>query len=61
MGFREQLLLEQQMQIDKACEKIIQKARTSFNIIYIILFQAIISAMAIYLPDLGNMSSLFGG
>lgn len=61
MGFREQLMLEQQMQIDKACEKIIRKARSSFNLIYIILFQAILSAMAVYLPDLGNMGSLFGG
>lgn len=61
VGFREQLLLQQQMEIDKSCEKIIRKARSSFNLIYIILFQAIISAMAIYLPDLGNVSSLFGG
>jgi hypothetical protein len=58
-GFREQLLLQQQMQIDKACEKIIRKARSSFYIIYIILFQAILSAMLIYVPDLGNISSLF--
>lgn len=60
MGFREQLLLQQQMQIDKFCDKIIRRARSSFYLIYIILFQAIISAMAIYLPDLGNIGSLFG-
>lgn len=61
MGFREQLLLQQQMQIDKFCEKIIRKARSSFYLIYIILFQAILSAMAIYIPDLGNIGGLFGG
>lgn len=61
MGFREQLLLQQQMQIDKTCESILRKARSSFNLIYIILIQAIISAMAIYLPDLGSVSSLMGG
>lgn len=61
MGFREQLLLQQQMQIDKACEIILRKARSSFNLIYIILIQAILSAMAIYLPDLGSVNSLIGG
>lgn len=58
-GFREQLLLEKQMKIEEKQQKLIKKARRSFNILMILLFQAIISAMAIYLPDLGNMTNMF--
>lgn len=61
IGFREQLLLQQQINIDKHCDKLIARARGSFFLIYIILFQAIISAMAIYVQDLGGINSIIGG
>lgn len=58
IGFREQLLLQQQINIDKHCDKLIGRARKSFVLIYAILVQAILSAMLIYLQDLGGVSTL---
>lgn len=55
-GFREQLMTEKQLKMEDAQKRLVQKARMSFNILMIILVQAILSAMAIYLPDLTNMS-----
>lgn len=53
MGFREQLLKEEAYQIDLYKRKLVEKARRSMILLMIILVQAIISAMIIYLPDLG--------
>lgn len=58
-GFREQLLLEKQMKIEASQQKLIKKARRSFNILMLLLVQAVLSAMAIYLPDLGNITNIF--
>lgn len=57
-GFREQLMTEKQLKMEAAQKKLIEKARWSFNILMVILVQAIISAMAIYLPDLGGIGSI---
>lgn len=56
-GFRQQLLTEKQLKMEAAQKKLIEKARMSFNILMIILVQAILSAMAIYIPDLGGIGS----
>lgn len=56
-GFRQQLLTEKQLKMEAAQKKLIEKARMSFNILMIILVQAILSAMAIYVPDLGGIGS----
>ncbi len=59
-GFRAELLREKRYRIEKKMEKIVRKANWSFNILMIILVQAIISAMAIYLEDLGGIGSFLG-
>lgn len=53
IGFREAILKDQQYRKTQKKEKLVAKARASFNLTMIILVQAVISAMAIYLPDLG--------
>lgn len=58
-GFRQQLLLERQMKLEAKQQKLIKKARMSFNVLMILLLQAIISAMAIYAPDLTNITNIF--
>lgn len=60
MGFRSELLEAKKYTIRKRMEKIVGQAKLSFNLLMIVLFQAIVSAMAIYLPDLGLMSSFMG-
>ena len=40
--------------------KLVARARASFNLLYIVLVQAILSAMAIYIDDLGSASSFLG-
>lgn len=56
-GFRQTLLLKQQMRLEDEQKKLINKARASFNVLMIVLFQAILSAMAIYAQDLTNISN----
>ena len=60
MGFRSELLREKQYAIEKRMEKLIAKAKLSFNLLMPVLVQAILSAMAIYLSDLGMIGSLIG-
>lgn len=57
IGFRDKLLLEKQMRMEDEQKKLVTKARLSFNILMIVLVQAILSAMAIYLPDITNVGS----
>lgn len=59
MGFRNELMTAKKYAITKRMEKIVMQARASFNILYIVLFQAIVSAMAIYIDDLSMGVSLF--
>lgn len=60
MGFRNELLSAKRYAIEKRMNKLISRAKASFNILMPILVQAIISAMAIYLDDLGMMKSFMG-
>ena len=56
-GFRSTLLLKQQMRLEDEQKKLVTKARASFNVLMIVLIQAILSAMLIYAQDLTNISS----
>lgn len=56
IGFREQIIKDKKFRINQRMDKLVMKARMSFNLTTIILVQAILSAMAIYLPDLGVMN-----
>lgn len=60
MGFRSELLREKQYAISKRMERLVMKARASFNLLAPILIQAILSAMSIYFSDLGIVSTLIG-
>lgn len=57
IGFRNELLAAKKYNIRKRMEKVVTKAKLSFNILMPILFQAIVSAMAIYFDDLSLTSS----
>lgn len=57
LGFRNELLAAKKYNIRKRMEKVVTKAKLSFNILMPILLQAIISAMAIYFDDLSLTSS----
>ena len=59
LNFRTELLNAKKYAIEVRMNKLITKARASFSMLYIVLIQAIISAMAIYFDDLGVMGSLF--
>lgn len=56
LGFRESLIDENSYKIERRCEKLINKAKASFNILMIVLVQAVLSAMALYLPDLSVLN-----
>lgn len=58
MGFRSELLKTKQYAIEKRMNKLVAKARASFNLLMPILFQAIISAMSIYFSDMGLISTI---
>lgn len=58
LGFREQLIKEQRYMIEQRSEKLVAKARASFNLLIPILVQAVVSAMAIYLPDIAEINNI---
>jgi len=58
-GFKSQLIKERKYKIEQRMNKLINKANASFRLLMIILIQAIISAMMIYLPDILNIKSFF--
>lgn len=58
-GFRKELIDAKQYALTKRKDKLVARARLSFNILMPILVQAILSAMAIYASDLSVTSSLF--
>lgn len=58
VGFRNELIAAKKYEINKHGERVIAKAKASFNILIPILIQAIISAMAIYVEDL-KLTSTF--
>lgn len=59
MGFRRELLGGAHYAIEVRGKKLIEKANTSFNILMIVLFQAIVSALSIYIPDISIFKGLF--
>jgi hypothetical protein len=59
IGFRNELLNAKRYELQKRMDKLVLKAKMSFNILVPVLIQAIISAMAIYLDDLSLTSTLF--
>lgn len=58
MGFRNELLNAKKYEIEKRMEKLVNKAKRSFYILMPILVQAILSAMSIYMEDIGGAGSL---
>lgn len=58
-GFRQELIDAKQYALTRRGDKIIARARASFNLLMPILVQAVISAMLIYVEDLSVTSSLF--
>ena len=61
MGFRTELLNAKRYEIEKRMNKMIARAKASFNILMPVLVQAVVSAMAIYISDLGIAKTIFGG
>ena len=57
IGFRTELLNEKRYAIEKRTDKLINRARASFNLLMPILFQAVLSAMSIYLSDMGLIAT----
>lgn len=53
MGFRKELLDAKRYAIEKRTDKLINRAKASFNLLMPILFQAVLSAMSIYFSDMG--------
>ena len=60
MGFRAELINEKQYAMSKRREKLVGRAKASFNILMIVLVQAILSAMSIYITDLGIAKGFMG-
>lgn len=58
LGFREELIKNRKYIITKRMNVLVTRAQTSFNLLMIILIQAIVSAMALYLPDLSGVGGL---
>ena len=60
IGFRNELIRRKQNKIEDRMNKLVNKARLSFNVLLILLIQAILSAMSIYLPDISMAKNVFG-
>lgn len=59
-GFRAELINAKRYALSKKMDRLVIKARASFNILMPILVQAVISAMSIYWSDMGLMSTILG-
>lgn len=60
-SFRKELLDAKRYMIEKRTDKLIKRARASFNLLLPILLQAILSAMSIYLSDMGLIQTFVSG
>lgn len=49
-GFRESIIKDKKYRIEAKMDKLVNKARASFTLAYVILIQAIVSAMFLFLP-----------
>lgn len=61
LGFRSELIKEKRYTIEKRMNKLVNRAKVSFYLLMPILIQAILSAMSIYLTDLGIAQTFLGG
>lgn len=59
VGFRNELLAAKRYAIERRMEKLVTKAKMSFNILMPVLAQAVISAMAIYMEDISGAGAFF--
>ncbi len=59
-GFKREVINYRKAQLEKRKQRIVKMAQASFIVIQIILGQAMLSAIAVYLPDLAIAQSLFG-
>lgn len=59
LGFKSQLVKEREYEVEQRMDKLVNRANDSFKVLMIILIQAIISAMSIYLPDIASVTSFF--
>lgn len=59
IGFRKEIIDAKEYALRKRGDKLIARARASFNLLMPILVQAIISAMMIYMDDLSVAGSIF--
>ena len=53
VGFRDEVITSRSVALSAAGDKLVAKADRSMVLIWIVLIQAILSALAIYIPDLG--------
>lgn len=60
MAFRTELINAKRYKLEKKMDKLVAKGKAQFNILMIILVQAVISAMSIYFEDIAGMGSWFG-
>lgn len=59
IGFRKEIIDAKEYALRKRGDKLIARARASFNLLMPVLIQAIISAMMIYMDDLSVAGSIF--
>ena len=59
LAFRTRVVDKKELLLNKRVDILIARARRSFVILMIILVQAVVSAMAIYIPDMGGASMFF--
>jgi hypothetical protein len=57
VGFREELIAEEKYRLETLVNKDIAKVKATLNFLIVLLVQAVISAMTIYLPDMGALTS----
>ena len=59
IGFRKEIINAKEYALKKRGDKLIARARASFNLLMPVLVQAVISAMMIYMDDLSVAGSIF--
>lgn len=56
IGFREELIEQEKYRLSMKVDKDITKVKATFNILIILLAQAVLSAVALYFPDMSMLS-----
>ena len=60
IGFRSELIIAKERVMEAKRDKLIARAIKSFNILWIIVVQAVVSALSIYMSDIGFILNLMG-